>query len=86
MRFAPDNLSALEEVDSELEERYTRQQSKPTAAWQWERPLPPAPGNRMDDRRGCQEHHKYCDYYKLMKKNMHKHLSVSLVVNYTLKP
>ena len=94
LTFAPEVLPPVDEVDTETdtpsyEFRNERGHQGPqnSAGFHWQHPLPPAPDrySRLNDREKEQEHHKYCDYYRLMKKNMHKHLSVSKIVyNYIM--
>ena len=47
-----------------------------SSEFEWEKPLPPPPESRLSDPRAKSEHKHYCDYYRLLKKRMHDHISV----------
>ena len=83
LTFAPDTLEPVDEVDTETDTTYDEMQygvSPKNTGFHWLHPLPPAPDrqSREKDKRAFREHHKYCQYHRLMKKNMHCHLSVSI--------
>lgn len=44
--------------------------------FQWDSPLPPAPGSKLSLSHMKDMHSKYCEYWRLVRKRMHNYTSV----------